>query len=238
MDGNDIPKKAVDPAASAGTDSVDDILRDIMKPDGTFNEEFSELFSRYLGGSVSDLPLSDLSDRTGEARPRMRVEYEQPAPVREAAPAQPAAQRLNEKLPPNVREVYERETRSAVRPEFTNEGTVRYPSMGVGASEERVVFDADWEERAKKEAARREKIRRENMLKGDSTYVRSFRFSSAEDAYYRQPNVNSAYIDPLDDSGDVSIFTDRRPERRPRQDVSDERDGNSFFKKVFPKSEK
>ena len=237
MDGNEIPKKAVDPAGNAGgkTDSVDDILKDIMREDGTFNEEFSELFSRYLGGSVEDIRRMALADRADEARPRIRVEYEQPAPRREAPQPSPVERRLSEKLPPEVRETYDREARSAVRPEFTNDGKVRYPSMGVGDSEERVVFDADWEEKAKKEAARREKIRRENMLRGDSAYVRSFRFSSAEEGY-RPPNVNAAYIDPLDDSGDVSYFTDRRPEKRTRQDEADESDGASFFRKVFPKS--
>ena len=240
MDTNENPNKNVDPASPANdkASAVDDILRDIMNPDGTFNKEFSDLFSRYLGGSVSEMALADLSDRTDEKRPRTRVEFEQPAPRREPDPQQqPAAQRVNEKLPPDVREIYDREARSAARPEFTNEGTVRYPSMGVGASEERVVYDADWEEKAKREAARREKVRRENMLRGDSAYARSFRFSSAEEGY-RPPNVNAAYIDPLDDSRDVSIFTNRRPERRQGPNDEDEREGGSFFRKVFPSSRK
>lgn len=236
MDENDIRKKAA--GEPAGADSVDDILRDIMKPDGTFNEDFSELFSRYLGGSVEDLRLTDLSDRRGEPAAGTRVEYasDRREIGSEAPVVRDTAERISQKLPPEARASYERETRSAVRPEFTNEGTVRYPSMGIGASEERVVYDADWEERAKQEALRREKIRRENMLKGDSPYVRDFRFSSADERYNR-PNVNAAFIDPLDDSKDVPLFSSQTSASRQTRQENGQEDG-PFFRKGSPKSKR
>ena len=39
--------------------------------------------------------------------------------------------------------VYSAAASQAQRPEFTANGGVRYPSMGVGDSEERVVYDAE-----------------------------------------------------------------------------------------------
>ena len=220
--------------------TVDEILRDIMREDGSFNDSFNDLFSRYLGGSAPDPRESELFDRTGEARPRTRVEYtdERAGESRYASDRTPGtADRISEKLSPDVREMYSRETQSAIRPAFTHEGTVKYPSMGVGESEERVVFDAEWEAKAKKEAARLEKVRRENMLKGDSANTRSFRFSSADESYGR-PNINPSYIDPLDDSRDVPLYSSRSGSDGQGYRQSGGRNDSSFFPEGFSESQR
>lgn len=194
-----------DLAGGALNESVDDILSEILGDEGGFNEEFTELYAKYLGGSgsrMADALSVDLSDRTGELRTRPRVEYEDPDLV--IPPKPDTTKRIIDRLPESMREVYSAAERQVQRPEFTSGGEVRYPSMGVGESEERVVFDADWEERAKEEAAKREAIRRDNMLRGDSAYVRSFVTGG------RSAPVNSAYIDPLSDIGeeDIGYFED------------------------------
>ena len=239
-------------------ESVDEILRDIMKEDGTFNDDFNELFSRYLGGSADDLRVTDLSDRTQDEPIGSRVEFSEET-GRAFREEKNTERRISEKLSPQVREIYSEAVYSSAQPEFTNEGTVKYPSMGVGESEERVVYDAEWEERAKKEAQRREQIRRENMLRGDSAYGRSFRFSGADERSPK-PYVNNAYIDPQDDSQDVPLFQRRQPVNQtsqprhaahgrqvvqPRQQTvpqkeeaseQEETEKSSFFRRVFPKS--
>ena len=196
--------------APLGGETVDDILRDIMREDGTFNDQFNELYARYNGGTPDALRVSDISDRSDDAPPPAaeRVEYEE-APARPPVREPDTAQRISSKLPPEVREVVTRETYDSTYPAFSHDGTVRYPAMGVGEAEERVVYDADWEERARRDAARRERARREQMLRGDSAYVRDFRFSSSDERYGR-PNVNPSFIDPLDDSQDEPLFTSRR----------------------------
>ena len=86
--------------------------------------------------------------------------------------------------------------------------------MGVGASEERVVYDAEWEERAKQEAARLRRVREDRMLRGDSTYVRSF---VANGRPMRTAPGRSPYIDPLsadEDFDDPYRYEQRRQEDR------------------------
>lgn len=183
-------------------ESVDDILAQIMGSDGGFNEEFIEMYAKYLGGGADDISsvLSlDLSDRSGELNAHERVEYEDPDLA--FRPKPDTARRVAERLPENMRGVYMEAEKKITSPEFTSGGEVRYPSMGVGESEERVVFDADWEERARQEAAKREAIRKENMLRGDSTYARMF----VSGGTMRAHPANPAYIDPLSDD-DFSYF--------------------------------
>ena len=176
-------------------DTVDEILAE-MYGGGKFsdNEDFSGLYSRYLGDSTAKTPAG--------YEPKTRVEYEAPAEKTHAPSAKKASDGT---VPESVREVYSSTEDEARRPEFTSSGSVKYPSMGSGASEERVVFDEEWEEQAKRDAAAREDRRRSNALKGDSTYARAFvaggvpmanRGVSSERTAARA----SRYVDPLSDS--------------------------------------
>lgn len=191
-----------------GIETVDDILSEILNEDGSFSEDFSDRFSAYLGEDAEEFSASadyDLSDRRGEAFSRRRVEYEDPDYHRQRVPDEYERinRRVERKLPRSVREVYSGAEKDAQRPEFTVGGSVRYPSMGVGASSERVVFDAEWEEHAKKEAARVQRVREDRSLRGDDAYVRSFVAGGrmlGQD-YYDEPA--SPYIDPLSDDDDI-----------------------------------
>lgn len=194
-------------------ESVDDILADILNPDGSFNDEFNGLFARYAGGSqAGGIAINvDISDRSGESRSRASVAdaFTEDSAERAAVAggdisfAREASvdARIAGKIPGGVRTVYEEASAEAQRPEFTSTGDVRYPTMGVGASEERVVYDADWEEKARLEAARLERVRQDRMLRGDSAYARTFvaggMFMSQRNPYVDAPSANSAYIDPL-----------------------------------------
>ena len=192
-------------------ESVDDILAGILNSDGTFNEEFNGLLKKYVGGDspVIIAPASDISDRRDEpvVTAASRVEYEENQDISFAAEAAKSIdERIEEKLPEIARDLFAKASAEAQRPEFTSTGDVKYPAMGIGESEERVVFDADWEETARKEAARLERVRQDRMLRGDSMYARSFApagaHSSRKNPYIDAPEQNSAYIDPVSDDDD------------------------------------
>lgn len=201
-------------------ESVDDILAGILNPDGSFNDEFNGLLRKYVGGDGGENPLTvtaDISDRRDEApviradyeAPVTRVEYEEPGDISFSA-RKATEERIEEKIPESVRAVYAEAAASVQRPEFTSTGDVRYPVMGTGESEERVIYDADWEESARIEAQRLQRVRQDRMLRGDSTYVRSYYGDPA--AYARSPYVvnpyvqsnapASEYIDPLSRDAD------------------------------------
>lgn len=214
-------------ADSRGRDeSVDDILAGILNKDGSFNEEFGALLTKYLGedaAHVASLRGIDLSDRMDEPRYRPRTEYRDPAePYAYDRDGRDFDRRIGERMPEDVRYMYREAAADAQRPEFTSNGGVRYPAMGIGDSEERVVYDAEWEERARQEAARLQRVREDRMLRGDSTYVRSF---VANGRPMRGPG-RSPLIDPLsaDDDFDDVYRNDRR-----RQD-----DRSSFFQEGPP----
>lgn len=187
---------------TAGEETVDDILAGILNPDGSFNDEFNGLLKKYVGGDTTGTVISavDISDRRDEANVSSRVEYEAEADISFAS-VKNANERIEEKIPESVRTVYAEASAQAQRPEFTSTGDVKYPTMGVGAAEERVVYDADWEETAKKEAARLERVRQDRMLRGDSAYARTFTQGGAylprKSIYVDAPASNSEYIDPL-----------------------------------------
>lgn len=186
--------------------SVDDILAEILNKDGGFSDSFNDRFSAYLGESASQFTAAlhpDLSDRQGEAEAGQRVLYEEPetSSARRVTADERIKKLTDEKLPENIRNIYAETEIKAQRPEFTAGGSVLYPTMGSGVSGERVVFDADWEERAKKEAEHAQKVREDRMLRGDSPYVRSITGRSFN------PNVSgsgSAYIDPLSEEKDIA----------------------------------
>lgn len=192
--------------SSASEESVDDILAGILNPDGSFNDEFNGLFAKYVGGNNAPyVPVNvDLSDRNGDVAVHEKVEYEAEDAF---VPSEPTVdERIEEKLPESIREAFSQAAMDVTRPEFTASGDVRYPSVGVGASEQRVVYDADWEESAKIEAARRERVRQDRMLRGDSAYARSF---VTREPYYNVPSLYyvqqpaSPYIDPLSRDADL-----------------------------------
>ncbi len=190
-------------------ESVDDILAAILNPDGSFNDEFNGLLKKYVGGDSEGtvLPVVDISDRRDETPVVFtRVEYEEQEEISFEAPVKDVNERIEEKIPEEMRTVFAQASAEAQRPEFTSTGDVRYPTMGVGAAEERVVFDADWEETAKKEAARLERVRRDRMLRGDSAYARSFDSPAAYmpgRMYYVDNSAPaSEYIDPLSRDSD------------------------------------
>lgn len=182
-------------------ESVDDILAGILNSDGTFNDDFNGLFAKYFVGAPQEIavPDVDISDRTDEPLPSEKVSFDsgEYAYVREKT----AEERIEEKIPESVRAVYSEASSDAQRPEFTSTGDVKYPTMGVGASEQRVVFDADWEETAKKEAARLERVRQDRLLRGDSAYARTFvaggMYMPQQNQYINAPGANPSYIDPL-----------------------------------------
>lgn len=203
-------------AVLGAEESVDDILADILNPDGSFNDEFNGLFARYVGGGMASaiVPPADISDRSGEAAVSSTAEavadtsgrIEGSAGDISFAREMSVDERIAGKIPGGMRTVYEEASADAQRPEFTSTGDVRYPTMGVGASEERVVYDADWEEKARLEAARLERVRQDRMLRGDSAYARTFvaggMFMSQRNPYVDAPSANSAYIDPLSRDAD------------------------------------
>lgn len=190
----------------AGEESVDDILAGILNPDGSFNEEFNGLFAKYVGSSQEPYSIGkvDISDRLDEISTGEKIEYEaEEAAVRQEKTAD---DRIEEKLPESIKTAFSEAAKNAQRPEFTASGDVRYPTIGVGASEQRVVYDADWEESAKREAARRERVRQDRMLRGDSAYARGFvtreAYINTPSRYIQQPSA-SPYIDPLSVDSDL-----------------------------------
>lgn len=193
--------------SSAAEESVDDILAGILNPDGSFNDEFNGLFAKYVGSNTAPYSpaVADLSDRSDDIGVRERVQYEAEDAYVFVEPT--ADERIEEKLPDSIKDAFSEAAKDAMRPEFTAAGDVRYPTIGVGASEQRVVYDADWEETAKREAARRERVRQDRMLRGDSAYARTFvtreaYIASAAPSYYNQEPA-SPYIDPLSRDADL-----------------------------------
>ena len=192
-------------------ESVDDILAGILNSDGTFNDEFNGLLKKYVGGDapvIINVPASDISDRRDEPviTSASRIEYEEKQDISFAPDMKTIDERIEEKIPEIARDLYAKASAEAQRPEFTSTGDVKYPAMGVGEAEERVVFDADWEETAKKEAARLERVRQDRMLRGDSPYARSFNSAGTyvpkSSPYIDSPDRGNAYIDPVSDDDD------------------------------------
>ncbi len=178
--------------------TVDDILAEILNSDGSFKDEFNGLAAKYI---VDETILSsskiDLSDRRDEPGIRDKAIYES-GDIRFTR-EKSVDERIEEKIPDEFREIYSEASSEAQRPEYTSTGNVKYPTMGVGASEQRVVYDAEWEAKAKAEAARLERARQDRMLRGDSTYVRSF---VAGSAYRARKNP---FIDDLSDAPSVPV---------------------------------
>ncbi len=232
----DAAETSYDAADDAGTESVDDILAEIMG-DGSFNDDFTGLYARYLGGRMrGDMPAED--------GVRQRVEYEAPPEKDKFSSAKKKS--FEEKLPAGMRVVYDAAEEDARRPEFTSDGEVRYPTMGSGEAEERVVYDASWEAQAKQDAAKREARRRETALMGDGAYARSFvsggmPIAKRGGAAEKRPSVNPRFIDPLSDDDtaepvrpsvpDVPKTDERRENKVNNSEKSEQK--NPFFQDGF-----
>lgn len=195
--------KSINPVTE---ESVDDILAGILNPDGSFNDEFNGLLKKYVGGGVPETVIpanTDISDRRGEEN-AVRIEYDEPQDISFSV-RKDVDERIEEKIPVSARASYYEASMGAQRPEFTSTGDVRYPVMGTGASEERVIYDADWEETARLEAQRLQRVRQDRMLRGDSAYARSFSASGnypRNNLYVNNPEPASEYIDPLSRDSD------------------------------------
>ena len=202
--------RSVKAADAAG--AVDDILDEIMQGVNGYSTDFNNMYSKYNtpGADEGEDPYNGRLPVHAFPRRNYSVEAE------EALAAEKATDdRINRKVAPSVREAYVRETQDAVRPEFSPDGKVHYPSFGVGESEERVVFDADWETQAKEEAARIDQFRRGNMLRGDSGYARSaFQFTGADEPVTPVKRKKSTFVDPLSDEAGAPAPADgsRRPD--------------------------
>ena len=80
----------------AQSESVDDILAEIMG-DGGFNDDFTGLYARYLGGGRAHETFA------AENEVRQRVEYEAPPESRDISPSKKVG--FEEKLPEGMRVV-------------------------------------------------------------------------------------------------------------------------------------
>lgn len=151
-------KDEIDQAADALRDSVgagaaanvDDILSEIIGGDGSYSPGYHRMFSKYDAKSAAST-AEEATGRDGGAFPRRDYGAEADAAI---AADRKVEDSISRKIAPSVRGAVARESHDTPRPEFTVDGGVRYPTRGVGESGERVVYDADWEEEAKEEAAR------------------------------------------------------------------------------------
>lgn len=237
---NDEIAKGISGAVAAADEAheIDNIINDILGADGSYKPDFSEMLSKYHGDASPE--ISD--GMSGIGRPHRDYAAEADAAM---AAEKAADSRISKKVSSDVRATYSRETENALRPEFTPDGNVRYPSYGVGESEQRVVYDADWEVQAKEEAARMEKLRRGNMLRGDSDYAGKFRFSGAENRPAPKKTSYSGLIDPLSDESDPGtreIYSSDAPDKAETAEISDsgaeKNTKKSFFQEGFSVGQK
>lgn len=175
------------------TEDVEDILGEIS---GRSDDDgFHSMMNKYL----SDDAGSEDPPDTGRIF-RRHIDEALYSHV-SASPERAAGNKTNESSPSGVREIYNADAGERVqRPAFTSDGSVLYPSRGVGESGERVIFDADWESQAQEEAGKIEEIRRSGVLTGETSYSRTFRFSGSD----------------VPETPPVPV----RPPERPAQDIS------------------
>ena len=168
----DALRKSVESGAAR---NVDDIVDGIIDQGGAYSTEYDNMYTRYVEDDSADGPLY------GEARPAGSFPHrDYSAEADEAMSGERATDsRISRKMAPSIRETYDREVADSQRPEFGMDGSVRYPSYGVGESGERVVFDADWENQAKEEANRFDSFMRGGPLRADPSLARQFQFTGA-----------------------------------------------------------
>lgn len=170
-----------DSVSAGAAANVDDILSEILGGNGDYSSEYSSMISKY---KTDPAESPDAPAASGGAFPRRN--YTEEADEALAAKRR-AEERISRKMAPSVRGTVQREGQETVRPEFTYDGSVRYPTYGVGESGERVVYDADWEDRAKEEAARIGGFH-PAAPRQENSYAGQFRFTGAEEAPRRHPS--------------------------------------------------
>ena len=165
-----------DSVSNGAASNVDDILTEILGGNGAYSTGYHDMFSKYSAQSAEVTP-EETTGRIGGNFPRRDYGAEADAAL---AADRRVEENISRKMAPSVRNAVQRESQDVQRPEFTVNGGVRYPSRGVGESGERVVFDADWEEEAKEEAARIS-----SRVGGMPSYIEPsqspFRFTGAEE---------------------------------------------------------
>ena len=178
-------KDEIDQAADALRDSVstgaaanvDDILSEIIGGDGSYSPGYHRMFSKYDARSAAST-TEEATGRDGGAFPRRDYGAEADAAI---AAGKKVEESISRKIAPSVRGAVARESQDTPRPEFTVDGSVRYPTRGVGESGERVVYDADWEEEAREEAARISQRVGGAPQSASAAPAGQFRFTGAEE---------------------------------------------------------
>ena len=201
-------RKSVNAGAAS---NVDDILEEIIGGDGAYSLEYHDMFTKYNAQSAGRQE-EESTGRIGGRRPHRDYGAEADAAI---AADKKVENNISRKVAPSVRDTVARESKDTVRPEFTAGGGVRYPTYGVGESGERVVYDADWEEEAKEEAARINQ--RTGTVPSPDAPTGQFRFTGADEAPKRRtPDKDTR----ADDKKTVSPRASQPPEEAPAQDVS------------------
>ena len=163
---------------SGAASNVDDILSEILGGDGAYSTGYHDMFSKYTAQGASEA-AQDAAGRPVRWFPHRDYGAEADAAL---AADKRVEDSISRKMAPSVRDAVNRESKDTPRPEFTVDGGVRYPSRGVGESGERVVYDADWEEEAKEEAARiSQRVGGSPVRTETSAAPAPFRFTGADE---------------------------------------------------------
>ncbi len=180
MDNTDDKQKTADELrdsmAEGAQRNVDDIIGEIIGGTGDYSSEYTDMFSKY---NAEDAEID-----TAGGFPRRDYSAEADAAI---AGEKEMERRIARKMAPSVRGTVGEangvpmDGPEYVRPEFGYDGSVLYPTEGVGESGERVVFDADWENQAKEEAAKRAHYYRNDPHFQPPPYMNEFQFSSANE---------------------------------------------------------
>jgi len=199
---------------SIAEESVDDILAGIINSDGSFNSEYNGLFARYMG--LEEAPDAKSADDIGDLKvdsvSGIQVEYESglSTDVEDLID-----QSISGKMGANS-EAYESQIASERKPAFTAGGNVRYPSIGSGASEERVVFDSDWEGKAKEEADRAKRYYQNNPYVDRPTnngFVAGGQDLSRQSYRPVIEQSTSPFVDPISEDADFERYWARQYEQ-------------------------
>ena len=212
-------------SVNAGTAAnVDDILGEIMDRDGMYSSGYEDMISKYgaIPGEAPPEPQPSAPRRSALGRTFPRRDYN--AEADEAVAAQRRAeQRVNRKMAPSVRGTVAQEGQDLMRPEFTYDGSVRYPSYGIGESGERVIYDADWEDQAKQEASKISRTHGGEPIQPDRAQPSPFRFTGAEEPLKRK--TAEAPLGAKERTYGV---------RRPSEEQEFTMDNNDFYNETSP----
>lgn len=199
-------------------ESVDDILSDILNSDGTFNENYNNLFAKYMGAEINSGSASayDISDHTTDGVTGFIPGYE--SSVVDDSLYYDTEKNIRKKLGANT-EAYDNQINAEKRPLYTSNGNVRYPSIGSGASEERVVYDAEWEKSAKFEQEKLQRYYEQNPYKEQVSGCYAAGGVELSRNSYRpvieQPT--SPFVDPISEDDDFDRYWERQYEQNQKK---------------------